>query len=423
MTSARPRLDTVAVLADTDSRWKWGMATARQLEPASIAAFAKIGPHSASPRQLREAGADPSTARRVSLAEFPQALASLNCQVIIAALPGDACQAMLHALAAHEFEGDRPIVVTGYVGVVFERVVEGVLLRGGADVLLANSPHDARTFRALHRDYGLDPEVVVETPLPFLLPPGSPRSGDPFTVTFAAQPDVPATRSERAYLVDRLVEHARAHPEREVLLKVRGLPGEQLTHPEPYPYPRLLHRRHPDRPANLTVEAGPMGDVLRRTDLLVTVSSTAAVEAAHLGIPIGILSDFGIREALGNPHFGGSGCLVSFDDLDGGEAPVADPVWAADRGLGHTADTGAFRERVLSLASVDRPPLTPFYSLSRSPAYLPPLLASHGLGPDGRRLASASEHNSARKLIRSMSQAIYRHSVNVIAPALRRLAS
>ena len=77
--------------------------------------------------------------------------------------------------------------------------------------------------------------------------------------------------------------------------------------------------------------AGDMGEVLSRTDLLVTVSSTAAVEAIHRGIPTAILTDFGIRESLGNAHFLGSGCLAAFDDLDAGAHPVADGRWARRR--------------------------------------------------------------------------------------------
>jgi len=50
-----------------------------------------------------------------------------------------------------------------------------------------------------------------------------------------------------------------------------------------------------------------MAPVLDRNDLCLTVSSTAAVEAMHRGIPTGILVDLGVRELLANQLFLGSG--------------------------------------------------------------------------------------------------------------------
>ena len=138
----------------------------------------------------------------------------------------------------------------------------------------------------------------------------------------------------RELVLRRLIKHARLHPEREVLLKVRGKVGEHTTHAEHHPYQQLGGRLGIERPDNLTIVHGNMGEVLDRTDLLVTVSSTAAVEAMHRGIPTAILTDFGLKERLGNHYFIGSGSLAGFTELDGGALPLADPVWTRSRGLG-----------------------------------------------------------------------------------------
>ena len=74
---------------------------------------------------------------------------------------------------------------------------------------------------------------------------------------------------------NRLIAHARSHPDQPVLLKVRGLAKERLTHPEPYPYQGLVEAVKAPLPANFAVVAGPMDDALDRTGVLVTVSSTA----------------------------------------------------------------------------------------------------------------------------------------------------
>ena len=345
-----------------------------------------------------------------------------NPYVLGVALPGGGCQAILHLLAAAELP-DRPLVLTGYVGVVYEKVVEGLLLRAGSDIVAANSPADLEYFRTVFAGVGLPTSSLALTRLPFLGESG-PRSNARFTITFAGQPGVPGTKWHRRYLVDRLAEHAVRHPEREVLIKLRSLPGEQAAHSELYPYDELFRALGADRPANLKLVGGAMGKVLNRTDLLLTISSTAAVEAIHRDIPPALLTDFGIRESLGNTYFIGSGCLASFDDVDAGVVPVADELWARRSGLGRSADP--LPERVAELlAAGPLPKLKPFYTTTNAKAILPGLLASYGVGTDGKPLpflidgAPAGLRNAVRRSARSM----YRHGSQVVAPALRKLAS
>ena len=419
MAGSRPK---VAVFADTDSRWKWGSGVAQALQPAELALFLWDGPSRPTTRQLAEAGVDPAEVATVTIGALPRALAARDINVVVVALPGTACQAVLHAFAAAEAD-QRPVIVTGYVGVVYEKIVEGVLMRGGSDIVLANSPADARNFRQIYRDYGADPEAVVEGSLPFLT--ALTRVSDhPFTVTFAAQPSVPETRAERRYVIDRLAEHARRHPEREVLLKLRTMPGERVTHPEPYSYATMFAKRSGEWPPNFTLAGGPMADVLARTDLLVTVSSTAAIESIGAGIPTAILTDFGVREQLGTSYYAGSGCLASFADLDDGLAPVADPGWAGEHGIG-APNLEALKTKVSQL--LGRRPLAqpqPFYTLRSAGAYLPRLLARHGLTPQGRELpASAKRDGRLARLTRSLSHSLYRKGAEIVAPALRKWGS
>ncbi len=412
---------SIALVADTDSRWKWAKATATKLGPTTQQHLLIEGPARPNERQLREAGVEPSQVTTTTIAGLADAV-SPDTEVVIVALPGGACQAVLHALAAR-WGTQRPVIITGYVGVVYEKIVEGLLLRAGSDIIVANSPHDARLFRGYFVDYGLDPDAVVESPLPYLGPPVASTRPHPFTVTFAAQPSVPATARERSYVVDRLVRHARLHPEREVILKLRNLPGERVTHPDAYPYPQLLDRVG-DVPANLSMVGGPMTQVLARTDLLLTVSSTAAVEAVQAGIATGILTDFGINDQLGTTFYAGSGCLTSFDQVDDGAAPHADQDWAVDNGL-HSLDHAQLRTRVMSLVAAGAlPAIQPFYQQRTAGYYLPRLLAAYGLGPDGRALApSATRRSPLRRVARAIAHRLYRFGDSVVAPKLRRLGA
>jgi hypothetical protein len=350
--------------------------------------------------------------------------------VLVLALVGGGVQAMLHGLArTWQGRGKRPVVVTGYVGVVYEKLADGLLLRHGADLVLANSRQDAERFRAVYEGVGADASSVTEVALPFL--GGAPYAGehDPYTVVFAAQPSVPETRADRTYLLDRLVRHARLHPGREVLLKLRSRPGEHTTHLEELPYQKLAQKAGP-LPPNLRLVYGNMGEVLDRTDLLVTVSSTAALESLHRRVPTVVLTDLGIREALGNHHFVGSGCLASWDQLDAGHTPVPDEAWVARQGVAadgsYETAFDAARERIVKLLAADRlPPLTPYYTPRTAPGYLPGILARHHLGPDGSPLPGAPaadrQPGPVRQIVRRAARGAYRHGVQRVAPVIRRM--
>lgn len=435
------------MLADSDTRWKWGALTARRLVGPT---GAQAAPHATSrdvhvdgyllrgratptPRQLEEVGVRADSLREVTAIEFLSEMRGRAAEydVLVLALVGGGVQAVLHGLA-RDWAGARrrPVVVTGYVGVVYEKLADGLLLRHGADVVLANSRQDAERFRAVYEGVGADADSVTEAALPFLGgEPYAPR--DPYTVVFAAQPSVPEKRAERTYLLDRLVRHARLHPEREVLLKLRSKPGEHTTHIEELPYQKLV--KGMDAPPNFRLVYGHMGEVLDRTDLLVTVSSTAALEALHRRVPTAVLTDFGIREAHGNHHFIGSGCLASWDQLDSGHVPEPDPAWVARQGVAAdgTYDT-AFdeaRKRVAELvgraAESGLPPLEPYYTQVTAPGYLPGILARHHLGPDGAPLPGAPtaerEPGPVRQAVRSAARGAYRHGVQRVAPVIRRM--
>ncbi|MFF8591249.1 DUF6716 putative glycosyltransferase [Streptomyces sp. NPDC015220] len=443
----------VAVLADSDTRWKWGALTASRIvsaraggpgeEPGSgpdepdirLDGYLLRGRATPTTRQLTEVGVRADSLREVTAVEFLRAMdggaaGEEPYDVLVLALVGGGVQAMLHGLKrVWEGRARRPVVVTGYVGVVYEKLADGLLLRHGADLVLANSGQDADRFRAVYEGVGADASAVTEVALPFL--GGAPHTGgnDPYTVVFAAQPSVPASRTDRAYLLQRLIGHARLHPDREVLLKLRSRPGEHTTHIEEIPYQKLAQKT--GLPPNLRLVYGHMGEVLDRTDLLVTVSSTAALEALHRRIPTAVLTDLGVREVLGNHHFTGSGCLASWDELDAGHRPAPDEAWLARQGVAadgsYATAFDAARERIAELLAAPGPlpPLDPYYTLATAPGYLPGILARHHLGPDGAPLPGAPaadrEPGPVRQIVRRAARGAYRHGVQRVAPVIRRM--
>ncbi|MET8977860.1 DUF6716 putative glycosyltransferase [Streptomyces sp. NPDC004539] len=429
----------IAVLADSDTRWKWGARTARRIVPDSgpepiLDGYLLRGRATPTPRQLAEVGIAADSLREVTAVEFLRAMGEEPYDVLVLSLVGGGVQAMLHGLKrVWEDRADqagklRPVVVTGYVGVVYEKLADGLLLRHGADLVLANSRQDADRFKAVYDGVGADSSSVTEVALPFL--GGEPYTGEhqPYTVVFAAQPSVPESRKDRTYLLDRMIRHARLHPNREVLLKLRSKPGEHTTHIEELPYQKLAQSK--DLPANFRLVYGNMGEVLDRTDLLVTISSTAALESLHRRIPTVVLTDLGIRESLGNHHFVGSGCLASWEQLDAGHRPVADEEWVSRQGVCADGEYenafDAARERIAKLLDLPQlPPLRPYYTPATAPGYLPGILARHHLGPDGTPLPGAPAADKTpgpvRQIVRRAARGAYRHGVQRVAPVIRRM--
>ncbi|MFE5893744.1 DUF6716 putative glycosyltransferase [Streptomyces sp. NPDC002285] len=434
MPASATKTRRVAVLADSDTRWKWGALTANRISPEDsdirLDGFLLRGRATPTARQLQEVGVHADSLREVSAVEFLRTMAQESYDVLVLALVGGGVQAMLHGLKrVWEGQPQRPVVVTGYVGVVYEKLADGLLLRHGADLVLANSRQDAERFRAVYDGVGADSSAVTEVALPFLGGAPYPGEHDPYTVVFAAQPSVPDSRKDRTYLLNRLIQHARKHPEREVLLKLRSKPGEHTTHIEELPYQKLVQRLDP--PANFKLVYGNMGEVLDRTDLLVTISSTAALESLHRRIPTVVLSDLGVREVLGNHHFVGSGCLASWDQLDDGHSPAPDEEWVSRQGVcadgSYATAFDAARERIAKL--LERPgglpALTPYYTPATAPGYLPGILARHHLGPDGSPLPGAPAHDRepgpVRQIVRRAARGAYRHGVQRVAPVIRRM--
>ncbi|MFE2164711.1 DUF6716 putative glycosyltransferase [Streptomyces sp. NPDC059447] len=433
----------VAVLADSDTRWKWGALTARRLVPDDhdLTGYLLRGRATPTARQLGEVGVRADRLSEVTCAEFLAEIERERHDVIVLALVGGAVQAVLHgARALWPDPARRPVFVTGYVGVVYEKLADGLLLRHGADLVLANSRHDAERFRAVYEGVGADAAAVTETALPFLGGAPYERAGSrAHTVVFAVQPSVPDSRADRAYLLERAAGHARLHPEREVLIKLRSKPGEHTTHLEEQPYQRLAERIPGGLPANCRLVYGNMGEVLDGTDLLVTVSSTAALESLHRGVPTAVLTDLGIREALGNHHFLGSGCLASWDQLDAGLLPQGDPDWLRSQGVRPPADPAggtpydayaAARDRLAALLAEPALPVpAPYYTLETAPGYLPGILARQHLRPDGTPLPGAVRETAGesrlrrrlRSYLREAARGAYRHGVQRVAPMIRRL--
>jgi hypothetical protein len=382
-----PRLRRVVGLVDTDSFAKWGahlLATAPadwDLELRTVAT-----PRSASPKQLRSAfrGLDQ---RLAHLHRQPPAPKDVDAVVeelrqdppdaVLVSLIGPVAELVIDEV--HRRIPDRPVLVSGLPGISFPSKWKGIFFRARADLFVLHSHREVRAYEEMARDGGVEPHFALAT-LPFARSAGAGAGaavgtgasagigaaigvgvGEPVrdSVVFAAQPSVPQERADRALVVRWLVETARQHPEWRVVIKTRAAAGEHQTHREEHPYPDLVPA---DAPPNLLVESGPMAEHLDRAVALVTISSTAALEAAARGVPALTLTDFGIGRHLINEVFVGSGLEGDAVDLVEGRFGVVRPEWMRDNYF-HPASDDDWQHRLIELMArrdaaslVDRAP-------------------------------------------------------------------
>jgi hypothetical protein len=322
------------VVAAYDSQLKWATALRAALESRGFTCRTVI------PVDLRHAV---SEHQRSSLSSsVPERLPwdtivrqSLDADAVVLGLHGPLVTRFSHELfdlVRADPHGRRPpITVSGWVGVIIEKITAGYLARFSTDVVAVNSRSDFRDFERAAHGLGLPIDNLMLSGLPLLsgeVPTFGERQTVPRTLLFADQPTVPETREDRLYVYRRLIHYAWRHPDRRVLLKPRHRPGEDTFHRMQFHPESLL--RGIVLPPNFALDHRPISSQLDSIDLLLTVSSTAALEAVGAGVGVAFVADLGVGEQLGNHIFLGSGLLRTFDQIDADELGVPEPDWLQD---------------------------------------------------------------------------------------------
>ncbi len=320
---ARPR-PTALLIAAFDSQLKWVAGIRDELVARGFDCPVVVPDvrSALSPAQIAAAGFD--GVESVGWAELLDRAAASH--VAVCGLSGPFTLRFTVDLAARVGDDPGPVVVTGWVGVIIEKITAGYLDRVGSDVVAVNGVDDLEHFVTVAQQLELDPGNLLLSGLPILGSTATPPHDGPVRrVLFADQPTVPGPAPERRYLYRRLIDYAYAHPEREVLLKPRHRIGEDTFH-------RMVH--HPenllvgvDRPPNFRIDYTPISELLPSIDLLLTMSSTAALEAVGSGCRVGLVLDLGVHERYGNHVFLASGLLRTFDQLIADDLGTPDRFW------------------------------------------------------------------------------------------------
>ena len=364
--SASGRLSAIAIV-DSDSYTKWGVSVLAAMpgtwEKKVILIHTAVAP---SAQQLATAiagtGFEPGDVTSLAVSDVIQAVRDARPDVVLVSMLGPAATVVLRDIHAMP---NRPVLITGLPGISIPATEKAILRRVQADLFLLHSKREVRAFDELAAQLGVYGRFALSR-LPFMT--ADPASRTPGKdIIFAAQAAVPAGREDRVRLLGWLAELARRHPQNRVIIKLRAVRGEQQTHAELDSYEELLDELAASpggAPENLVVASGPMSDYLASAEALVTLSSTAAIEAVALGVPVLAIDEFGVGPELINEVFIGSDLLASADALVNARFALPREDWLDDNYFHDAADNDwldqldeLLRERSLGVLP-DRDPLT-----------------------------------------------------------------
>jgi hypothetical protein len=325
----------VVAIADSDSYVKWGASLASRMpDHWNVTLVVIANPVLPSAEQLESALRE-STFAAPAVVDLPTLSSWVEREqpdLVLLSLRGPLIKVIVRAVL--DASEKRPVLVSGLPGISIPATRRAIAHRAQADLFVLHSKHEVREFTALAAEMEIDQRFALAT-LPFMASGESglrtehPESGGNVggDVIFAAQAKVPSEREDRVALLGWLAESARAHPHRRVVVKVRALPGEQQTHAEKFDFATLMSELDPPAPSNLVVAGGSMGVYLSTAAALVTVSSTAAIEAVAVGVPVLAVDDFGVSKSMINLVFEGSGLSGTSADLIAGRFNHPNAGW------------------------------------------------------------------------------------------------
>jgi hypothetical protein len=316
----------IVAIADSDSYLKWGASALGGVPEAWEKRLVVLAtPVAPSDEQFDAAlagtGFERSAVPVLGLHELADYVRSEKPDAVLLSVRGPVVRVLVRAIALKSWwrgsRAGRPVFLSGMPGISIPATRRAILYRSRVDMIVVHSKREREEFAATAADLGVTQRFGLAT-LAFLARGGGERGRESEVVgrdiVFAAQAKVPRVREDRLAVLSWLVRTAQRHPDLRVVVKLRARAGEQQTHAEAHPFDTLAEELAP-LPSNLVFSSGSMAEHLDEAAALVTVSSTAALEAAALGVPVLVLDDFGVSARLINLVFEGSNLLGNSEEL------------------------------------------------------------------------------------------------------------
>ena len=221
--------------------------------------------------------------------------------------------------------GRKVRIVSGFPGVAIGHPISWTVGKGNIDVLIAHSQRELAIFGSRLVEANCSATVALSS-FPQLAKfdrKSFERTERISRFVFAPQPSAPETLFERKVLLAGLVDLAERTGV-QVVVKLRAKPGEAQTHFEQWDYRKLFIETYNND--SLRFEYGSIESAIAdERSALLTVSSTAAIEAIALGRTAIVISDFGVA-----PVFENSGITLTLGEINELTRPRPDSKWLSE---------------------------------------------------------------------------------------------
>lgn len=214
----------------------------------------------------------------------------------------------------------RPVLMSLPVGVTLDSVYYGAFgYREICDVVFVPRKSDFKKISGFYNAIGSKTKVeICRCPIfnefEYKLLDNSSEKIKINSLLFVVQTDIPKSKKEREYIAGQLFHYAKKFKNRKLIIKPKIKPGENFAHPQIFPYEDIFKEKKYISD-NIEFNYGGIVDLIKSVDAVISISSTAILEACLLSKPCAIITDLGIAERYGNTYFAESGMLRSFDDI------------------------------------------------------------------------------------------------------------
>lgn len=227
----------------------------------------------------------------------------------------------------------RPVVATGFPGILDAGRTAGMLFRCPSDIVLLPAPAQFAIYRFEMGILGKRTDNALLYGIPSL--PAKPVRSAPVAdvkrVLFIDQSAIPRSADERRDLVGELVSFLEGFPESEMLIRERVREGETSIHEKAAgtKLSTIIADLQPIFPVleRIRFKQDPLPDLFQEVDGALSISSTGLLEALAAGLPAASLSKFSTIPRYGNGFFRNSGIQVNIAEIICRGWPAANAKW------------------------------------------------------------------------------------------------
>lgn len=240
----------------------------------------------------------------------------------------------------------RPVIVTGFPGIVDAGRTAGMLFRCPSDIVLLPAPAQLSIYRFEMALLGKHTGNALLYGMPSLPASSVHQVSSEKTnrILFIDQSAIPSSASERKELVKQLIRLLNVHEEAEIWIRERVRDGETSIHEaaDGTKLSTVVADLRFDFPsvARIRIKDEPLHALFHHVDGAISVSSTGLVEALAAGLPVASLKTFSHMPEYGNGFFRKSGLQVSIDQILEARWPIADSQWVKSNVLSPLQSAG-----------------------------------------------------------------------------------